>query len=95
MFGALMGLGIGRLFDLGHHKWSTAIGMCAAGVYVLSAAMGYSQPVTAVVALAMGALIGPLYASAYNFRVTIFQKPPAILCAFKFGAKVAGIWAVL
>ncbi len=74
MLGAVMGLGIGRLFDLGHHKWSTAIGMCAAGVYVISAAIGYSHPITAVAALALGAMIGPLYASAYNARVYNLSK---------------------
>ena len=74
MLGAVMGLGIGRLFDLGHYKWSTAIGMCAAGVYVISAATGYSHPITAVAALALGAMIGPLYASAYNARVYNLSK---------------------
>ncbi len=83
VFGALMGLGIGRLFDLGHRKWSTAIGMCAAGVYVLSAATGYSQPVTAVVALALGAMIGPLYASAYNARVYNLSKASGDALSFQ------------
>jgi MFS transporter, DHA1 family, inner membrane transport protein len=69
MLGAVMGLGIGRLFDLGHHKWSTSIGMCAVALFIIVAAFGYGHAVTAVTALALGAMAGPLYASAYNARV--------------------------
>ena len=74
IFGAVMGIGIGRLFDLGHHKWSTAIGMCAVCLFVATAALGYHRPVTAVLALALGAIAGPLYASAYNARVYNLSK---------------------
>ncbi len=74
VFGAVMALGIGRMFDLGHHKWSTAIGMTGAGVFVLIAALGYDRPITAVLALAMGAVVGPLYASAFNARVYNLSK---------------------
>ena len=74
IFGAVVGLGIGRLFDLGHHKWSTAIGMCASGLFVLSAALGYSSPLSGIAALALGAIAGPLYASAFNARVYNLSK---------------------
>ena len=74
IFGALMALGIGRLFDLGHHKWSTAIGMCAVCVFVFSAAIGYHNPVSAAVTLCIGAIAGPLYASVYNARVYNLAK---------------------
>ena len=74
IFGAAMGLGIGRLFDLGHHKWSTAIGMCALGATTIFAALGYHNPVSAIAALALGAIVGPLYASAYNSRVYNLSK---------------------
>ena len=74
MLGAVMGLGIGRLFDLGHHKWSTRIGMCAVALFMIVAAFGYGHAVTAVAALALGAIAAPLYASAYNARVYNLSK---------------------
>ena len=74
MFGAAMGLGIGRLFDLGHHKWSTAVGMCTLGATTIFAAIGYHNPVSAIAALALGAIAGPLYASVYNSRVYNLSK---------------------
>ena len=74
IFGAVMGLGIGRLFDLGHHKWSTAIGMCAVCLFVITAALGYNRPITALTALALGAIAGPLYMSAFNARVYNISK---------------------
>ena len=74
MFGAIMGLGIGRLFDLGHHQWSTGLGMIAVSLAVVAAAAGYRYPITAVAALALGAIAGPLYASAYNARVYNLSK---------------------
>ena len=74
VFGAVMGLGIGRLFDLGHHKWSTAIGMCAICLFVITAALGYHSAITAIAALALGAIAGPLYASAFNARAYNLSK---------------------
>jgi len=74
MFGAVTGLGIGRLFDLGHHKWSTAIGMCAVCLFVLAAALGYHNAISAVAALCLGAITAPLYASAFNARVYNLSK---------------------
>ena len=74
MFGAVMGLGIGRLFDLGHHIWSTAIGMCAVCLFVLAAALGYHNAISAVAVLCLGAIAGPLYASAFNARVYNLSK---------------------
>ncbi|MEO9168533.1 MAG: MFS transporter, partial [Aestuariivirga sp.] len=74
MLGAVMGLGIGRMFDLGHFKWSTAIGMCAVGLFMIVAALGYHNPLTAVSALALGAVAGPLYAAPYNARVYNLSK---------------------
>ena len=74
IFGAVMGLGIGRMFDLGHHKWSTAIGMCAICLFVIAAAFGFGDPVTAVGALALGAVTSPLYMAAFNARVYNLSK---------------------
>ena len=74
VFGAVMGLGIGRLFDLGHRKWSTAIGMSAVCLFVITAALGYHSAITAIAALALGAITGPLYASAFNARVYNLSK---------------------
>ena len=69
VIGAIMGLGIGRLVDLGHHRWSVALGMSGIGLFVLAAALGYRDPFTAIIALALSAVAGPLYASAFNSRV--------------------------
>ena len=67
--GAIMGLGIGRLVDLGHHRWSVAFGMSAMSLFAVAAAFGYRDPFTAIIALALSAVAGPLYASAFNARV--------------------------
>jgi MFS family permease len=67
--GAVMGLGVGRLVDLGHHRWSVAIGMSGIAVFVLAAAFGYREPFTAIIALMLSAVASPLYASAFNARV--------------------------
>ena len=74
LIGAAMALGVGRLFDLGHHKWSTAIGMMALAVFTLTAAFGYRQAASALIALAILAIAGPLYASVYNARVYNLAK---------------------
>ena len=73
--GAMMGLGVGRLVDLGHHRWSVGVGMSGIAIFVLAAALGYRDPFTAIIALALGAVAGPLYASAFNARVyNVAQK---------------------
>ena len=69
IIGALMGLGIGRLVDLGHHRWSVALGMSAMSLFAVTASLGYRDPFTAITALALSAVAGPLYASAFNSRV--------------------------
>jgi MFS transporter, DHA1 family, inner membrane transport protein len=75
ILGAVMGLGVGRLVDLGHHRWSLAVGMFGIVVFVLAAALGYHEPFAAIVALALSAIAGPLYASAFNARVyNVAQK---------------------
>ena len=72
--GAMMGIGTGRMFDLGHHKWSTAIGMTAAASFVVAASLGYHTPITALAALSLGAVTAPLYMSAFNARVYNLSK---------------------
>jgi len=74
LFGALAALAIGRLFDLGHHKWSNAIGIVALLIFEVSAAFGYAQTTTAIAALAVAAVAGPLYSSAYNARIYNIAK---------------------
>jgi MFS transporter, DHA1 family, inner membrane transport protein len=75
VIGAIMGLGIGRLVDLGHHRWSVAIGMGVISLFAVAAALGYRDPFTAIIALAVSAVAGPLYASAFNARVyNVAQK---------------------
>ncbi|MDE2385326.1 MAG: MFS transporter [Alphaproteobacteria bacterium] len=72
--GAVMALGVGRLFDLGHHKWSAGLALSVLAVAVLARALGYGTPATAFIGLGLGALAGPLYGSAFNARVYNLAK---------------------
>ncbi len=92
IIGAIMGLGIGRLVDLGHHRWSVAIGMSGIAMFVLTAALGYRDPFTAIIALAMSAAAGPLYASAFNARVYNVAKTSGD--ALRFHVAGEGGWDV-
>lgn len=92
VIGAIMGLGIGRLVDLGHHRWSVALGMSSIGLFVLAAALGYRDPFTAIIALALSAVAGPLYASAFNSRV--YNIAQASGDALRFHVVGEGGWDV-
>ena len=64
LFGAIMGLGVGRLIDQGHHYRSVLIGLAAMIITVLSEAFGYAHGWSAIAANMIGAVANPLYISA-------------------------------
>jgi MFS family permease len=72
--GAGMALGAGRLFDLGHPKWSAALGLAAVTLALTVRTLGYGLPGTALIGLAMGAVAWPLYNSVFNSRVYNLAK---------------------
>ncbi len=62
--GAIMGLGVGRLIDLGHHKRSVQIGITAMSCTILAQAFGHATVWSALAATMVGAVAGPLYISS-------------------------------
>ena len=86
LVGAIMGLGVGRLFDLGHHKRSLQIGLVAMVGAIVAEAFGYATPFTAIIANMVGAVAGPLYMSA--IMAPLYNVGKSSGCAFRFN--VAG-----
>jgi MFS transporter, DHA1 family, inner membrane transport protein len=82
--GAVMGLGVGRLIDLGHHKRSVQIGLAFMVVTVLAEAFGYTTVWGAVAANMIGAVAGPLYMSA--IMAPLYNVAKASACTFRFNA---------
>ena len=74
LFGAVLGLGLGKLIDNGHGQKSTPFAIGLGGFDVLFRSFAVANTVTAVAAQAFGAVIGPLYSSAYNSRVYNISK---------------------
>jgi MFS transporter, DHA1 family, inner membrane transport protein len=62
--GAVAGLALGKMFDLGHHKRSLQIGMGVMVIAVLAEAFGFHSVWSAVAANMIGAVAGPIYMSA-------------------------------
>jgi MFS transporter, DHA1 family, inner membrane transport protein len=82
LVGAFMGLGVGRLIDLGHHKSSIKIGIGLMAGTVLLEAIGYSYIWGAVGANMVGAVAGPLYMSA--IMAPFYNAGKASGCTFRF-----------
>lgn len=80
--GAIMGLGVGRLIDLGHHKRSVQIGLAFMVGTVLAEAFGYTSVWGAVAANMIGAVAGPLYMSA--IMAPLYNVGKASACTFRF-----------
>jgi MFS family permease len=80
--GAAMGLGVGRLIDLGHHKRSLLIGISAMVCTILAEAFGYTTAWGAVAANMMGAVAGPLYMS--SIMAPLYNVGQKSGCAFRF-----------
>lgn len=82
IFGALMGLGVGRMIDLGHHKRSVQIGLAIMTATILAMAFGYHGAWTAVAANMIGAVAGPLYMSA--IMTPFYNVGKASPCTLRF-----------
>jgi MFS transporter, DHA1 family, inner membrane transport protein len=80
--GAIMGLGVGRLIDLGHHKKSLQIGVAIMACTVCAEAFGYASPWSAVIANTIGAIAGPLYMSA--IMSPYYNAGKSSACALRF-----------
>lgn len=88
--GAVMALGLGQLIDRGHPKRSAAIGLSCMGLAVLFKAVAYHSTFSAILALAAGAVAGPIYSSAYNAR--IYNLAKASGDALRFHVSGEGGW---
>ncbi len=82
LVGAVMGLGVGRLIDLGHHKRSVQIGLAFMVGTILAEAFGYTSVWGAVAANMIGAVAGPLYMSA--IMAPLYNVGKASACTFRF-----------
>jgi MFS transporter, DHA1 family, inner membrane transport protein len=82
LVGAVMGLGVGRLIDLGHHQRSVQIGLAFMVGTVLMEAFGYSYVWGAVIANMIGAIAGPLYMSA--IMAPLYNAAKDSACTFRF-----------
>jgi len=80
--GAVMGLGIGKLIDLGHHKRSLQIGIGAMVIAVLAEAFGFHSVWSAVGANMIGAVAGPIYMSA--MMAQFYNVGKASGCTLRF-----------
>ena len=80
--GAVMGIGVGRMIDLGHHKRSVQIGLAFMAGAVLAECFGYTSVWGAVAANMMGAVAGPLYMSA--IMAPLYNVAKASACTFRF-----------
>jgi MFS transporter, DHA1 family, inner membrane transport protein len=80
--GAVMGLGVGRLIDLGHHRRSVQIGLAFMVGTILAEAFGYTSVWGAVAANMIGAVAGPLYMSA--IMAPLYNVGKASACTFRF-----------
>lgn len=82
LVGAVLGLGVGRLIDLGHHQRSVQIGLAFMIGTILMEAFGYSSVWGAVIANMIGAVAGPLYMSA--IMAPLYNVAKASSCTFRF-----------
>ena len=82
VFGALMGLGVGRMIDLGHHKRSIQIGLVVMSSTILVVAFGYHHSWSAIAANMIGAAAAPLYLSA--IMTQFYNVGKASSCTLRF-----------
>jgi MFS transporter, DHA1 family, inner membrane transport protein len=80
--GALMGLVMGRMIDLGHHKRSYQIGLTAMALVILVEAYGFVTPWGALLATMLSAMAGPLYMS--SIMVPFYNAGKASGCTLRF-----------
>lgn len=82
IFGAAMGLGLGRMIDLGHHRRSVQIGLALMATTVLVDAWGYQTVWIAIAANVLFAVINPLYIS--SIMAPYYNAGQASACTLRF-----------
>ncbi len=82
LLGAVLGLGVGRLIDLGHHKRSVQIGLTFMVCTIWAEVFGYTSVWGAIIANMIGAIAGPLYMSA--IMAPLYNVAKASACTFRF-----------
>lgn len=88
--GAVGGLVLGRVIDLGHGLVAARVGFAALGVAAVARMLGWPVPGLAVAANMAAALAWPLYATAFNARVyTLARQSP---CPLRFHIVAEGGW---
>ncbi len=90
LIGAIMGLGVGRMIDLGHVARAKQIAIAAMAISVCLKAYGFNTPWIAVLASASGAVALPLYGSVMMSRVYNLAQKSA--CPLRFQIIGEGAW---
>ena len=80
--GAIMGLGLGKLIDLGHHKRSLQIGMSIMAISIVVEAFGFHSAWSAIAANMLGAVAGPIYMS--SMMAPFYNVGKASGCTLRF-----------
>ncbi len=80
--GAVMGLGLGKLIDLGHHKRSLQIGMGIMAISIVVEAFGFHATWSAIAANMLGAVAGPIYMS--SMMAPFYNVGKASGCTLRF-----------
>jgi DHA1 family inner membrane transport protein len=88
--GAAMALLLGKLIDAGHPKRSAMIGLGGITLALMLKAVSFDRPWLALLALAVGAIAGPVYNAAYNAR--IYNLAKASGDALRFHVRGEGGW---
>jgi MFS transporter, DHA1 family, inner membrane transport protein len=88
--GAVMGLFVGRWFDLGKGLQAVRIGYAAMAASAVAKCFGFTLPWTAVVANAMTTAAWPSYATGFNSQIyNLARQSP---CALRFHVVAEGGW---
>jgi DHA1 family inner membrane transport protein len=90
--GAVSGLVLGRWIDAGHGIRATAIGLAVVAVTIALRATSYGDAPLAVLANAIGALVGCLYGPALG--TALYNQAKHSPCALRFHIATEGGWDI-
>ena len=90
--GALSGMFLGRLIDMGHGGRAAWIGLAALALSTVLRAASYGNATFAVIANASGALVGGLYVPALG--TAIYNQAKHSPCTLRFHIAAEGGWDV-
>lgn len=90
LVGAVSGLALGRLIDLGHGRRSTFIAYGVAAIVVILRAASLQTPWLAVLANAAGALLAAIVSPV--LMTPVYNMAKASPCAFRFHMATEGAW---